>query len=158
MGSALRGQSAVTSDRPDTSFTGVGERGPSNRPVTLFRESFERRARQKGLLGLSHGQQGLPLPRTPLSPLQAGSGSQMGGWLKLFRQNPFSAHFSISHQSEQGVGLYAHERHACDSQGGVESSILDGYDPRVWVLGTHFRPPARTMCYRAAPSARDAEL
>lgn len=122
VGSALRGQSAVASDRPDTSFTGVGERGPSNRPVMLFRESFERRARQKGLLGgLSHGQQGLPLPRTPLSPLQAGSGSQMDGWLKLFRQNLFSAHFSISHQSEQGVGLHARERHACDSQGGVDS-------------------------------------
>lgn len=60
-------------------------------------------------------------PELPCPPLQAGSGSQMGGWLKLFRQNPFSAHFSISHQSEQGVGLYAREHHACDSQGGVES-------------------------------------
>lgn len=113
----------MASDKPDTtSFTGIGEGGPSDRPVTLFRECSKRRARQKDLLGgLSHGRQSLPLPRTPLSPLQAGSGSQMGGWLKLFRRNPFSAYFSISHQSEQGVGLYARECHACGSQGGVES-------------------------------------
>lgn len=47
-----RGQSAVTSDKPDTtSFAGVGDWGHNDRPVALSRESSERRAGQKGLLG-----------------------------------------------------------------------------------------------------------
>lgn len=85
----------MTSDRPDTtSFAGVGDWGCNDRPVSLFRESSERRAGQKGLLGSClMGIEACHYPESP-APLQAGSGSQMGGWLKLFRQNPLSAHFS----------------------------------------------------------------
>lgn len=60
----------MISDKPDTtSFARIGDRGRNDRPKMLFRESSERRAGQKGLLGVClRGNEACHYPEFPVPP------------------------------------------------------------------------------------------